>query len=58
MTDRKWRIINENNKNAFYEKISKYEQVGYELLPESFSASEASNGRKSFNCLMKNKNSN
>ena len=56
MTDRKWRIINETNKNRFYEKISKYEMQGYELIPESFTVSEASTHPITYYCLMKNKN--
>ena len=55
MTDRKWRIISEKTREIFYEKVNKYELEGYELIPESFSVSDASNNGIHFNCLMKNK---
>jgi hypothetical protein len=35
MTDRKWRIIESNDRIRFYGKIDEYEKLGYELLPES-----------------------
>jgi len=38
MTDRKWRIIESNDRIKFYDKIAKYESEGYKLLPESFSS--------------------
>ncbi len=58
MTDRKWRIINEVDKNKFYEKIIQYKKPGYELFPGSFTVFEASTHPTTFYCLMKNKNRN
>ena len=52
MTDRKWRIIKEFNRDKFYDKIEKYESEGYELLPESFGYDV----HEGYLALMKNKN--
>jgi hypothetical protein len=53
MTDRKWRIINSTMDKDFYNKIEKYEKLGYELLPESFNFGGYKGG---YYALMKNKN--
>lgn len=36
ITERKWRIIQADSRHVFYEKIAKYEELNYELLPDSF----------------------
>jgi len=35
--DRYWRIVQGNSRQEFYEKIEKWENSGYELIPESLS---------------------
>jgi hypothetical protein len=52
MTDRKWRIIESNDRKDFYKKIAAYEDLGYKLLPESFS----SHDRVYYQILMLNEN--
>jgi hypothetical protein len=38
-TKMKWKIATGFGKNEFYEEIKRYEDMGYELLPESFNRS-------------------
>jgi hypothetical protein len=52
MTDRIWRIIEEQDRKRFYDKITKYELEGYTLLPESFGFEV----HRGYLALMKNKN--
>lgn len=51
MTERKWRIVMELSKFKFYEKVEKYEKLGYELLPESFNGG----GNSAHNCVLMRK---
>lgn len=51
MTDRKWRVVSATNRKEFYQKIEKYENMGYELLPESFNRGSS----RHMHCLMKKK---
>ncbi|MBI5680267.1 MAG: hypothetical protein HZC47_05190 [Methanobacterium sp.] len=52
MTDRKWRIIDENKKK-FYDAVAECEAQGYTLIPESFSSYPIASQYAHYTCLMK-----
>jgi hypothetical protein len=49
MTERKWRVVSATSRNDFYNKVEKYEKIGYVLLPESFTYMT----NRGMACLMK-----
>jgi hypothetical protein len=56
LTNKKWYIIQENQRGKFYDQVAKLESEGYKLLPESFCVGTVGGmGTKNYIVLMLNR---